>query len=72
LNSWSDEFCERLKGVIQKFLKEPGNVGMSELKSLVDYDPAEIHVLYYYVFEVFKPLGVFYGIDNILKKLQII
>jgi hypothetical protein len=45
---------------------------MSELKSLVDYDPAEIHVLYYYVFEVFKPLGVFYGIDNILKKLQII
>ncbi len=72
LNSWSDEFCERLKGTIQKFLKDPGTGGIGELKSLVDYNPAEIHVLYYYVFQVFKPLEVFYGIDNILNKLQII
>ena len=72
LNSWSDEFCERLKETIHKFLKETGGIGIGDLKYFVDYDPEHIDVLYNYVFQTFKPLVLFNEIDNILKKLQII
>jgi len=72
LNSWSDEFCERLKETIHKFLKETGGIGIGDLKYFVDYDSEQIDVLYNYVFQAFKPLTLFNEIDNILKKLQVI
>lgn len=72
LNSWSDEFCERLKEATHKFLKETGSIGIGDLKYFVDYDSEQIDVLYNYVFQAFKPLVLFDEIDNILKKLQII
>lgn len=74
LHNWPHEFRKRLKKTIHKFLDVDvvKSSEISDIKSLVDYDPQELYILFYYVFQEFNPIQLFDEIDNILKKLQII